>query len=733
MTTKENRPGEGAAPINDATRNTDSNRPLSPQHADMLTASGITPEHAQRRGYETIRDTRKLAERGITFPKAVTERGGGLLVPMLDKRGSTWGHQFRPNNPRERRGKLCKYETPTKQRNRFDIPPGVGPQLDDPTIPLFITEGVKKADCAAQHGLACISIQGVWAWRGTNPTGGTTAIPDFNDIAFNDREVILGFDGDVARKPAVQKALRALADYLGTRGAHVKYLHLPDTDDKTGLDDYLTNGHTVEDLWSLVKSSLPPVSGPPPETAPTDQPKPTAQPVSLAEAHTVFKKWLGDDYDTDALDAMLAVTAVEKFDDGSDPAWLLLVSGPGNAKTETVQALDGIGATVTSAISSEAALLSATPQRERSKDATGGLLRKIGDRGVLVVKDVTSILSMDRNIRGRVLSAFREIYDGRWYREVGTDGGLTIPWQGRIVVIGAVTTAWDTAHAVISTMGDRFVLVRMDSTVNRQPAGRKAIGNTGDERTMRAELSAAVAGVIAGMNATAPAAITDDETNVLLAAADLVTLARTGVEYDYRGDVIDAHAPEMPTRFAKQLAQIVRGGTAIGMMRAAAVNLAIRCARDSMPPLRLAILTDVAEHPDSTPSEVRKRLNKPRATVDRQLQALHMLSLVELDEVETISDGQFGKKQTQWHYTLVDGVDPGVLAGRPLPEMLVDTPNPIEEENDSKDNDELTPGLLTHISGNGRPAETTPEPPEHATKKRYVYGTGWVTTGNDAA
>ena len=98
-----------------------------------------------------------------------------------------------------------------------------------------------------------------------------------------------------------------------------------------------------------------------------------------------------------------------------------------------------------------------------------------------------------------------------------------------------------------------------------------------------------------------------------------MTLARTGVEYDYRGEVIDAHAPELPTRFAKQLAQVVRGAVAIGMNRADALRLAIRCARDSMPPLRLLIIDDLANHPDSTSSDVRKRINKPRTTVDRQL------------------------------------------------------------------------------------------------------------------
>ena len=86
------------------------------------------------------------------------------------------------------------------------------------------------------------------------------------------------------------------------------------------------------------------------------------------------------------------------------------------------------GAHVTSTIASEGALLSATPRRERNKKATGGLLRKIGDRGVLVIKDVTSILSADRNTRASVLAAIREIYDGRWERNVGTDGGATLTW-----------------------------------------------------------------------------------------------------------------------------------------------------------------------------------------------------------------------------------------------------------------------------------------------------------------
>jgi uncharacterized membrane protein len=187
---------------------------------------------------------------------------------------------------------------------------------------------------------------------------------------------------------------------------------------------------------------------------------------------------------------------------------------------------------------------------------------------------------------------------------------------------------------VIASMGDRFVLVRMDSTEGRQAAGRKAIGNTSQETAMRAELATAVARLMAGMD---PSEVTptDAETSRLLAAADLVTLARTGVDYDYRGDVIDCHAPEMPTRFAKQLTQIVRGAVAIGIHRRQALKLAVRCARDSMPPIRLQIIDDLAQHAGSTATDVRRRLNKPRATVDRQLQSLHMLGVLDVAEEET--------------------------------------------------------------------------------------------------
>ena len=283
---------------------------IAQHHLDMLAASGITPEFASARD-ETVTEKRRLADLKIT---AAGRNVPGLLVPMLRDDGSTWGYQYRPDTPRLRDGKTVKYETPTGQRNGLDIPPGVAVQLGDPDVPLWITEGVKKADCGAAHGLCIVALSGVWNWLHTSSAGGKMAFPEWRDCALNNnRRVIIAFDGDLARKEPVQKAARGLAGYLATKGARIEYLWLPDTDDKTGLDDYLAE-HTVEELWRLVKPTQPPVTIKPANDTGEDRqpqpPKPVA-PVALDDARDVFKKWLGKDYDTDALDLCLAATAVE--------------------------------------------------------------------------------------------------------------------------------------------------------------------------------------------------------------------------------------------------------------------------------------------------------------------------------------------------------------------------------------------------------------------------------------
>lgn len=222
------------------------------EHAAMLAASAVPPDLARARGYVSVDTKSRLEELGFG---AQQRRVPGLLLPLRDRDGKCVGFQYRPDGPRLRDGRPVKYETVPGQANRLDVPPGVGPMLGDPAVDLWVTEGAKKADSAAAVGLACVSLSGVWAWRGTNGEGGKTALPDWADVALNGRRVVLAFDSDVMRKPSVRQALVALAAYLVGKGARIAVCNLPDAaDGKTGLDDFLAAGHTREDLERLVEA-----------------------------------------------------------------------------------------------------------------------------------------------------------------------------------------------------------------------------------------------------------------------------------------------------------------------------------------------------------------------------------------------------------------------------------------------------------------------------------------------
>ena len=68
------------------------------------------------------------------------------------------------------------------------------------------------------------------------------------------------------------------------------------------------------------------------------------------------------------------------------------------------------------------------------------------------------------------------------------------------------------------------------------------------------------------------------------------------------------------------------------------------------------------------PGEVRLRLDKPRATVDRQLQALHMLGVLACDEEED-THKHTGEPVTRWRYRVAAGIEASVLDPDTVPEM----------------------------------------------------------------
>lgn len=227
-----------------------------PQHAALLRASGITPEVAVARGYKSADTRATLARYGFSKAQRIVP---GLLIPVYGMDGRIRFYQYRPDDPRfNGEGKPVKYETPPNVRMAVDAHPMIRNQLGDPQHPLFVTEGIRKADAAISRGLCCVALLGVWNWRGRNTDGGKVALPEWELIALEGRQVYLIFDSDVMVKPQVYKALTRLKAFLELRKGRVQLIYLPagPNGEKVGLDDFLASGHSPQELLVLTTDAM---------------------------------------------------------------------------------------------------------------------------------------------------------------------------------------------------------------------------------------------------------------------------------------------------------------------------------------------------------------------------------------------------------------------------------------------------------------------------------------------
>jgi hypothetical protein len=225
----------------------------------MLAASAISPEVIAARGYRSVKSRQELRRLGFTEAQSRVCPPAALILPTWRPDGEPGLIQMRPDEPRRfADGRIAKYEPPSKERLCLDVPPSVRTHIRNPAVPLFVTEGVKKGDALASVGACVIALLGVTCWRGTNENGGKTSLPDWADVALNDRETFIVFDSDVMRKRAVYFALRSVRDYLQSKGARVFLIYLPNGEGgaKMGVDDYFAAGHRIEDLLRLAREDL---------------------------------------------------------------------------------------------------------------------------------------------------------------------------------------------------------------------------------------------------------------------------------------------------------------------------------------------------------------------------------------------------------------------------------------------------------------------------------------------
>jgi hypothetical protein len=187
----------------------------------------------------------------------------GMIIPYaLPGENRVQEYRLRVDNPElERTSKgnvreTKKYIQPPGRRNRVYFPPGLAPGLlDDPSVPVIITEGEFKA--LALWRLAnyrtgtpwfiAVSISGVDNWRGSvgkaeGPKGDRRdvkgVLPEIERIACKGRRIVIAYDADAETNPNVRASRWRLTSALIERGVNVGYLEWPIEEGK-GVDDRL--------------------------------------------------------------------------------------------------------------------------------------------------------------------------------------------------------------------------------------------------------------------------------------------------------------------------------------------------------------------------------------------------------------------------------------------------------------------------------------------------------------
>jgi hypothetical protein len=178
------------------------------------------------------------------------------------------------------------------------------------------------------------------------------------------------------------------------------------------------------------------------------------------------------------------------------------------------------------------------------------------------------------------------------------DGGRCLFWRGKMGLIGGVTQALDSHHAVMAEMGPRFVLYRLPPVDARLQA-RRALSSSGREAETRLKLRGEVQSFFSGLN-LAPhdgsngsqrAQSTTEDTTRLVLLVEFASRCRSAVErHPYSREITQIFEPEAPARLVRSAAQLLSGLEVIGIPPERRRQLVAQVLLDCIPPVRRAVL-----------------------------------------------------------------------------------------------------------------------------------------------
>lgn len=253
----------------------------------------------------------------------------------------------------------------------------------------------------------------------------------------------------------------------------------------------------------------------------------------------------------------------------SDPCWIVIVAPSGGAKSEFINLIHKIAWTPPTENAEEQKVHSMSTLTSKTfisgQKAVGrdtSLLLQISN-GIITFKDLTSLLSEQKDERAVIMAQLREIYDGKYAKSFGT--GETLEWVGKITIIAGSTYAIHSMKQAYTAMGERFIFYNMTQPERYEAAKRTMENQEEGKMTLhRDRLADNTRDYCLDVLKNMPEEhekISPEQQKDTLDLAELATRARSDVQRNWSSreqEITEVHPPEMPTRFAGQLQTMMR-------------------------------------------------------------------------------------------------------------------------------------------------------------------------------
>ena len=351
--------------------------------------------------------------------------------------------------------------------------------------------------------------------------------------------------------------------------------------------------------------------------------------VTLSDIEDLYLR-LMPGADIQVLRATLGAYAANLFK-GGDPVWLMLVGPSGTGKSETASILTELKDIWPVDTLNASSLLSGTSKAQMRKDDPGGLLLEIGDFGVLLLQDFSTVFSMRSAKQQELMSALRRVYDGGYSRSPGT-GGTIRRWFGNVGLIGCSTAVIDRKQTIRTELGERFLFVRTGKKTGSARSTSTQSAGYESRAELRSQLRRTAVGLMWGFGTQPRPMIPGKHMQTLSKAADLTAKARTRVIRDKHGEITDISDTEGSNRIRICLETSYQAMCGLGYKPQQALETCMRVARDSISPgCRSQVLRELYRNGANSATQLAAAIGTYRMKMGRILEELSELGLVDLN------------------------------------------------------------------------------------------------------